>query len=82
MDIRASVPGTGTGSDGAGHVAFDPFYEFQRPGLLLQNGVVYVAFASAGDIGPYHGWIIGYDAHTLQQIRAFNDTPNGYEAGI
>ncbi len=82
VDIRASVPGTGPGSDGAGNVAFDPFYEFQRPGLLLQNGVVYVAFASAGDIGPYHGWIIGYDAHTLQQIRAFNDTPNGYEGGI
>ena len=82
VDIRASVPGTGPGSDGAGHVAFDPFYEFQRPGLLLQNGVVYIAFASAGDVGPYHGWVIGYDAHTLQQIRAFNDTPDGYEAGI
>ena len=82
VDIRASVPGTGTGSDGAGNLAFDPLYEFQRPGLLLQNGVVYVAFASTGDIGPYHGWIIGYDAHTLQPVRAFNDTPNGYEGGI
>ena len=82
VEIRASLPGTGPGTDGFGHIAFDPFYEFQRSGLLLQNGEVYVGFASAGDIGPYHGWIIGYDAHTLQLTRAFNDTPNGYEGGI
>src|ERR1051326_7377431 len=82
VEIQASVRGTGAGHDSAGQIAFDPFYEFQRPGLLLDDGVVYVAFASAGDLGPYHGWVIGYDAHTLEQVRTFNDTPNGAGGGL
>lgn len=82
VDIQATVPGTGDGTDGLGHVPFDPFHEFQRPGLVLANGIVYVTFASQGDIGPYHGWVIGYDAHTLQQVSVFNDTPNGNDGGI
>ncbi len=47
--------------------------------------MVYVASASYGDVGPYHGWVIGYDARTLKQVSVFNDTPNGLEcsgAGI
>src|SRR5262249_4476478 len=69
VEINASIFGTGAGSDEYGNLAFDSFYQFQRSGLLLLNGVVYIAFASAGDNGPFHGWIIGYDAHTLQQIQ-------------
>ncbi|HXT41225.1 MAG TPA: pyrrolo-quinoline quinone [Candidatus Angelobacter sp.] len=82
VDIQASVHGTGAGSDAQGNISFDPYWEFQRTGLTLAGGVVYVAFASQGDEGPYHGWIVGYDAHTLQRARAFNDTPNGSEGGI
>ncbi len=39
----------------------------QRPGLLLMNGVVYAAFASHCDIGPYRGYIVGVDtaAHNI-----------------
>jgi hypothetical protein len=80
--IEPSVPGFGDGNDGQGHVSFDPLHEFQRPGLVLLNGYVYVAFASAGDIDPYHGWILRYDAHTLELVAAFNDTPNGQRGGI
>ncbi len=47
----------------------------QRPGLLLYNGIVYIAWASHCDWVPYHGWIIGYDATTLQQKYVYNDTP-------
>ena len=79
--IQASVPGTGTGSQG-GRVPFDALRENQRPALLLSNGVVYIAFGSHGDQQPYHGWVLGYNATTLQQVMAYNVTANGSGAGI
>ena len=81
VDIDASVPGTGDGSDGA-NISFEPLRQNQRPALLLTQGVVYIAFASHGDYGPYHGWLLGYDAATLQQVAVFNATPNGGAGGI
>jgi IPT/TIG domain/Fibronectin type III domain/Abnormal spindle-like microcephaly-assoc'd, ASPM-SPD-2-Hydin len=81
VSIAASVPGTGSGSVG-GRVAFDPLRENQRPGLLLSNGVIYMAFGSHGDQSPWHGWVLGYNATTLQQVLAYNATPNGSGGGI
>jgi hypothetical protein len=46
------------------------------------NGVVYIAYASHCDWGPYHGWILGYDAATLLQKCIYNTTPEGYNGGI
>jgi hypothetical protein len=43
---------------------------------------VYIAFGSHNDIGPYHGWLLGYDAATLQQAMVFCATPNGAAGGI
>ena len=80
--ITGSVNGTGEGNDGQGHVVFNAFQHDQRPALLLLNRVVYVSFASWGDSKPYHGWVMGYSAATLQQVAVFNDTPNGGEGGI
>ena len=79
--ISATYPGTGAGSVG-GIVTFDPQRQNQRPGLALVNGVVYVSWSSHCDWGPYHGWVIGYDASTLKQVVVFNDCPNGSNAGI
>jgi len=79
--IQASVPGTGDGSDGV-NVAFNQHNHLQRAALLLANGVVYVAFASFGDVHPYHGWLFGYDAHRLRRRSVLNLTPNGAAAGI
>jgi hypothetical protein len=79
--IDANVPGTGSGSVG-GVVPFDKRTHNQRAGLMLLNGVVYIAWASHCDQGPYHGWIMGYDAASLQQVMVYNSTPNGREGGI
>jgi len=79
--IQASVAGTGTGSSG-GQIAFQSLYELQRCGLLLVNGTVYIAFASHHDLGPYHGWVLGYDAASLKQVMVWNDTPDGQGGGI
>jgi hypothetical protein len=76
-----SVAGTGDGSSG-GNVAFSTLKQNQRPGLVLSNGVVYVAWASHGDNGPYHGWVVGFDAGTLARVATFNANPNGSDSGI
>jgi len=80
--VHASVAGTGDGNDGAGHVPFDPLRQMNRAALLLNNGVVYMGFASLCDNSPYHGWLIGYGAQTLALSNVFNVTPNGGDGGI
>ena len=80
-EIAAQVPGTGVDNVG-GTVIFDSLQQFNRPGLLLLNGIVYVAFGSACETPPWHGWIIGYGASTLQQVAVLNTTPNGSDGGI
>ncbi len=65
-----------------GHVNFIPMQQMQRPGLLLDNGVLYMAFGSHGDFDPYHGWVFAYDAVTFQQKGVFCAAPNGGRAGI
>ncbi|MGB8535840.1 MAG: chitobiase/beta-hexosaminidase C-terminal domain-containing protein, partial [Acidobacteriaceae bacterium] len=79
--LSASVPGTGNGSSG-GTLNWDPLWENNRTGLLLLNGIVYIGFASHGDNGPWHGWILAYSASTLTQTGAWCSTPNAAGAGI
>ncbi|HVV56355.1 MAG TPA: hypothetical protein VHC47_13565 [Mucilaginibacter sp.] len=81
VKISASVTGTGDGSVN-NVVSFDPLRNNQRQGLTLVNGTVYITFSSHCDWNPYHGWILGYDAKTLQQNIVYNDTPNGENGGI
>jgi hypothetical protein len=82
VTIQASVSGTGDGNDGAGHVPLIVIRENQRPALTLANGLVYIAFASHGDISPWHGWLLGYSATNLAQVFAYNLTANGGGGGV
>jgi hypothetical protein len=73
---KVSPPATITAS------GFNPLMHTNRPGLLLLNGIVYVAYASDCDNQPYHGWIFAYNAATLSQEGAFNESPNGRQGGF
>jgi hypothetical protein len=55
-------------------------YQQQRPGLLLQNGIVYIGFGSPGcNVKTEMGWVMAYDGATLAQVGVFNASP-GIEA--
>ena len=66
----------------SGSITFLPKQHLQRPGLLLMNGVVYIGFAAHRDKTPWYGWLMGYKASTLQQVMAFNTSPNAGGSGI
>lgn len=81
VELSGSVAGTGNGSSG-GTLKWDPMWENNRASLLLLNGIVYIGFGSHNDNGPWHGWILAYNAKTLQQTGAWCSTPNVAGGGI
>jgi len=91
VDLTPAITVTGTGDTGdsaascnssSGQVPFCPMRENQRPALALNGGVVYLSWASHGDTGVYHGWVIGFSASTLARASTFNASPNGRQGGI
>jgi hypothetical protein len=68
-------------------VSLDPSIQNNRPGLLLDRGVLYIALGSSCDVGAYHGWIVAYDADLpgspsfLNQMGVFNTSPLEVELG-
>ncbi len=79
--IKTKMKGSGDGAVN-GFVHFDPLRNNQRAGLLLVNGLIYIAWASHCDNGPYHGWVMSYDARTLKQNGVWNSTPNAGLGGV
>ena len=79
--IQASAPGSGNGSAG-GTLPFNSLRQNQRTAGLLANGVVYFGFSSHGDVEPFHGWVLGYNASTLQRVLVYCTTPNGDDGGV
>jgi hypothetical protein len=75
-EVQATYP-----TMGGGTTAFDPGQYKERPGLLLLNSVVYTAWSSNCDSGPYTGWIIGYSESTLARSSVFNIAPNSGGGG-
>jgi len=83
VNIAATYPGTGDNSDGV-NVIFDPKQYKVRPGLVLNGGIIYLAFGwrCGGGGRPFTGWVLGYDEATLAQVAVLNLTPNGYQGSI
>jgi hypothetical protein len=63
-------------------VDFLSLHENPRAALLLDRGTVYLTWGSACDVGPYYGWVLAYDAHTLRQKGALNTAPEAALSGI
>ena len=82
--IRASMKSPSSGAFGLfqGSVEFGALRENPRAALTLANGAVYLTWASSCDVGPYHGWIMAYDARTLRQTGVLNTSPDAEESGI
>jgi len=80
--IDAMVTGTGDSFSSSGFVPFHSYLQKNRAGLLLLNNVVYTAWTSYCDTGPYHGWLIAHDATTLRQLSVFNSSPNSWAASF
>jgi hypothetical protein len=81
VTVTATYPGSG---DGGVSVVFNPRTENQRAALALVNGIVYVAWGSHEDQGPFYGWLLGYryDGSSLVRTYTLNAAPDGGEAGI
>jgi hypothetical protein len=77
VEIEASFPGKGPGDDGTRHVIFNPADYKEAAALLIDNNVIYTAWASHCDLEHYTGWIIGYHVSSLARLRVLNVNPNG-----
>jgi len=67
----------------SGALIFNPTPQHQRPGLLLANGNVYVAFGSNGCDYGATGWVMAYDETSLQQTAVYNvDSDQSYGGSI
>jgi hypothetical protein len=76
--ITASIP-----KPGGGVIKLDPSQQKQRTALLLDHGTLYIGFSSNHEInGSLHGWLLAYDAATLQQKAVWNATPTATNGGI
>jgi hypothetical protein len=66
-----------TTTSNAGNVVnFNSLHQKNRPGLLLMNGIVYLAFGSNYCNDSNYSWVLGYNAATLQQTAVFNTNPD------
>ena len=83
--IAGTVSGTGDGSSN-GQLVFNSnnnaLHQLNRPGLLLLNGTIYIAYGSHCDASPWHGWLFAYDAGTFTQKSVYVTTPNGGLGGF
>ncbi len=75
----AEMPGSPTEVSAPG---FDVLFHLNHPGLLLANEKLYLGFGSLGDFPTWHGWLMVYDATTLQQKAVLNTSLSSSEGSI
>ncbi|SEK73143.1 choice-of-anchor D domain-containing protein [Streptacidiphilus jiangxiensis] len=63
---------------------FNAFYQMQRPGLLLLDGVVYAGFGGHCDKQPYRGYVVGVSTtgHSITSMWASETGASTSGAGI
>jgi hypothetical protein len=61
---------------------FRDLYQLNRPGLLLANGDIYIAWGSNCCNAYSQGWVMSYNATTLQPEGAFTAEPGKTLASI
>jgi hypothetical protein len=68
---------------GGKNYVFQDKMQVNRPGLLLENGIIYIAFGSNGCRGgEEEGWVIAYNETTLEPEGAFDVEPEQSAAAI
>jgi hypothetical protein len=70
-----TIEGQVTGPHGI--IRFDPLRQLNRPALLLQDDVLYIAFGGHCDAGDYRGWVFAYDVSNPgapQRLDVFSAT--------
>lgn len=83
----APVTISATFSSGATTYTFNNLTQVNRPALLLNNGIIYIAFGSNGNNGQEQGWVLAYSAlssssNTPRLLGAFDDEPGRDTAAI
>jgi len=81
MIIEGTVSGNGNGTY-QGSIAFSPFNQLSRAGLVLNQGVLYIGFSSFDDNEPDHGWLFAYNSTTLDQLDVWMTTPDSGDGTI
>jgi CARDB protein len=61
---------------------FADLYQINRPGLLLANGHIYIGFGSNCCNAYSQGWVLSYNAATLQQEGTYTSEPGKTLASI
>lgn len=86
LDVTTGIEKLGapiTISGIAGGLTFPALAHKQRPGLLLSNGTLYLAFGSNGCDLSGRGWMFAYDATSLQQLAVMTTQPdNSYGSSL
>jgi hypothetical protein len=75
--LGGTVPCSGGDACDGGTLTFNAQIQDQRSSLALSNGRLFIAWSSHSDEFFYNGWLMVYDAATLQQTKIWSSAPEG-----